>query len=131
MNGVCLILGVMDFTRSTHPTTLERIKIYATGNIYRLRILKFNNLLPLKPERMFDEYENKKRKQVRLMRSILDYGMGIAILAAGVIFFFREKFHFRLNEDFPPNDTDKIFGAICIVYGCWRIYRGYKKNYFR
>ena len=80
---------------------------------------------------MFEEYEKKKRKQVSLMRSVLDYGMGILILLLGIFFFFRGKFHIPFNETFPPNDIDKIFGAVCIVYGAWRIYRGYKKNYFR
>ena len=81
---------------------------------------------------MFDEYENKKRKQVSTMKSLLDYGMGILILGAGVFFFFRDKFGgVSFNQKFPPNDIDKIFGAICLLYGAWRIYRGYKKNYFR
>jgi hypothetical protein len=80
---------------------------------------------------MFEEYEKKKRKQISFMKSLLDYGMGIMILFAGVFFFFRSKFHISFNERFPPNDIDKIFGVICIVYGCWRIYRGYQKNYFR
>ena len=80
---------------------------------------------------MCEEYENRKRKQVSGMRSILDYGMGVIILFIGVFFFFRNKFDIGFNEQFPPNDMDKIFGGICIVYGIWRIYRGYKKNYFR
>jgi uncharacterized membrane protein len=80
---------------------------------------------------MFDEYEKKKRGQVSLMRSILDYGMGILILAGGIFFFFRSNWKLAFNEQFPPNDIDKIFGVICMVYGIWRIYRGYKKNYFR
>ena len=80
---------------------------------------------------MFEDYEKKKRKQVSLMRSLLDYGMGIVIIAFGVFFFFRGKFKLALNERFPPNDIDKIFGIICLLYGAWRIYRGYKKNYFR
>jgi hypothetical protein len=80
---------------------------------------------------MFDEYEKKKRKQISLMRSLLDYGMGLLILLAGLFFFFRSYFNLALNQKFPPNDIDKIFGAICLLYGCWRIYRGYKKNYFR
>ena len=80
---------------------------------------------------MFEEYEKRKKKQVSLMRSMLDYGMGIIILAAGFFFLFRQKFHLSLNEKFPPNYIDKFFGAICIFYGAWRIYRGYKKNYFR
>ncbi len=65
------------------------------------------------------------------MKSLLDYGMGLLILLAGVFFFFRDKFKISFNEKFPPNDIDKIFGAMCVMYGCWRIYRGYKKNYFK
>jgi hypothetical protein len=85
----------------------------------------------LKTTYMLEEYERKKRKQMAAMRSLMDYGIGVLILAAGVFFFFRNKFTIEMNESFPPNDMDKIFGAICILYGSWRIYRGYKKNYFR
>ncbi|HWR32983.1 MAG TPA: hypothetical protein VN451_05640 [Chitinophagaceae bacterium] len=80
---------------------------------------------------MFEDYENRKRKQVNMMRSVLDYGMGLLILALGVFIFFRNKFEIPFNEKFPPNNIDKIFGAVCMLYGCWRIYRGYKKNYFK
>jgi hypothetical protein len=80
---------------------------------------------------MFEEYEKKRRKQISFMKSLLDYGMGLLILLAGVFFFFRDKFKISFNEKFPPNDIDKIFGAMCVMYGCWRIYRGYKKNYFK
>ena len=80
---------------------------------------------------MFEEYEKKKRKQISFMKSLLDYGMGLMIVLAGLFFFFRVKFHLSFNEQFPPNNIDKIFGVICIAYGCWRMYRGYKKNYFK
>ena len=80
---------------------------------------------------MFEEYERKRRKQISFMKSLLDYGMGLLILLAGVFFFFRDKVKISFNERFPPNDIDKIFGAMCVMYGCWRIYRGYKKNYFK
>lgn len=82
--------------------------------------------------RMFEEYEKKKRKQISLMRSLLDYGMGLLILLGGLLFFFRQQLgNISFNRRFPPNDMDKIFGAMCLLYGAWRIYRGYKKNYFR
>lgn len=80
---------------------------------------------------MFEEYEKKKRNQVKLMRSVLDYGMGVLILIAGIFFFFRDKMDIPFNDRFPPNEFDKIFGGICVVYGIWRIYRGYKKEYFK
>ena len=80
---------------------------------------------------MLEEYEKKKRRQIASMKSLMDYGIGVLILGAGFFFFFRNKFPIEMNENFPPNEMDKIFGAICIVYGSWRIYRGYKKNYFK
>lgn len=80
---------------------------------------------------MIEEYERKKRKQISFMKSLLDYGMGFMILLAGLFFFIRDKFHLPINEKFPPNEMDKIFGVICILYGSWRLYRGYKKNYFK
>jgi hypothetical protein len=81
---------------------------------------------------MFEEYEKKKRKQVSIMRSLLDYGMGLIIFLIGVFFFFRGSFkHLAINEKYPPDYLDKVFGAFCLLYGAWRIYRGYKKNYFK
>jgi hypothetical protein len=80
---------------------------------------------------MIEEYERKKRKRVSSMRSLMDYGVGAIIACVGIFFFFRDKLTIPFNDTFPPNSIDKIFGGICFVYGCWRIYRGYKKNYFR
>lgn len=96
-----------------------------------LYVVKFNNLLPPETTGMLEEYEKKKRRQIAGMKSLMDYGMGIIILAAGFFFFFRDKFHNSFNERFPPNDMDKIFGVLCLIYGSWRIYRGYRKNYFK
>ena len=79
---------------------------------------------------MLEEYEKKRRKQVSSMRSIMDYAMGIVIIILGFFFFFREKFKLELNVSHPPNYMDKILGVVCVLYGAWRIYRGYKKNYF-
>lgn len=80
---------------------------------------------------MFEDYEKKKKRQISGMKSMMDYGMGILILGAGLFFMFRSRFNISFNQRFPPNDMDMIFGGICIVYGIWRIYRGYKKNYFK
>lgn len=80
---------------------------------------------------MIEEYEKQKKKQIALRRALMDYSIGILIVAAGVFFGIRDKFKLEFNENFPPNDIDKLFGGICILYGSWRIYRGYKKKYFR
>ena len=80
---------------------------------------------------MLEEYEKQKRKQIIIRRALMDYSIGALITFAGIFFLVRDRFDLQFNENFPPNDIDKIFGGICILYGCWRIYRGYKKNYFR
>ena len=80
---------------------------------------------------MIEEYEKRKRKQISFMKSLLDYGMGMLIFIAGIFFLFRQQISAELNEKFPPTDLDKVFGGLCILYGAWRIYRGFKKNYFR
>lgn len=80
---------------------------------------------------MIEEYEKRKRKQVSQMRALLDYGIGLVIVALGVFLFFRENFDLSFNERYPPDTLDKVFGGLCVLYGGWRIYRGYKKNYFK
>jgi hypothetical protein len=80
---------------------------------------------------MFEEYEKKKRGQISLMRTLMDYGIGTIILLLGIFFFFRSELNIQFNKTFPPDDMDKILGALCIIYGGWRIYRGYSKKYFR
>ncbi|MET0394794.1 MAG: hypothetical protein ABW019_16735 [Chitinophagaceae bacterium] len=80
---------------------------------------------------MIEDYEKKKRRQVASMRAFMDYGIGIMILGVGVFFFLRDQFDMALNQSYPPNAIDKIFGVVCVLYGGWRIYRGYKKNYFK
>ena len=80
---------------------------------------------------MLEEYEKRRRKQLSQMRALMDYGMGAILLLLGLFFFFRSRFDLELNRSFPPDSIDKILGAVIIVYGSWRIYRGYQKKYFK
>ncbi len=79
---------------------------------------------------MLEEYEKKRRKQVSFMRSLMDYAMGIVIIFLGILLFFHDKFKIPINERLSPNIV-KTLGVIFALYGVWRIYRGYKKNYFQ
>ncbi|GAB2667774.1 hypothetical protein GCM10027036_21690 [Flavihumibacter cheonanensis] len=76
---------------------------------------------------MANNSQDNRRKQYSMMRSILDYGMGGLILLFGFFFLFSEKlgFEFEMEPFFKY-----FFSALCIVYGAWRIYRGYQKNYY-
>lgn len=76
------------------------------------------------------EEMNERDKGYLRMRSIMDYGMGLLWMAMGVFMFFIKRFNTDLAEKYGDS-TFKIFGAVCIIYGLFRIYRGYKKKYFR
>ena len=82
---------------------------------------------------MLGEYEKNKRKQISGMKSIMDYGMGLLILLLGLCFLFRMKLgNIPINDRLgQPDSIEKVFGVFCLIYGTWRIYRGYQKKYFR
>ncbi|MEO6537505.1 MAG: hypothetical protein ABIT07_02165 [Ferruginibacter sp.] len=64
------------------------------------------------------------------MRSLMDYGMGFMWASMGVFLIFIKYFHTGLEARFD-DPTMKAFGGVCVFYGLFRIYRGYKKNYLR
>ena len=70
---------------------------------------------------------DRKEKNYILRRSLLDYGMGVIIAGFGLFFAFAERFNISFN--ITPAFRYAFVG-LCIVYGGFRIYRGYKKNYF-
>jgi hypothetical protein len=77
---------------------------------------------------MENQDSDKRTKGYILMRTIMDYGMGIIIFGFGIFFLLSSK----LGIGFEIEDFYRyFFGGLCIVYGLWRVYRGYKKNYFR
>jgi hypothetical protein len=62
------------------------------------------------------------------MRSINDYTRGAIFILFGIFFLFFKNLHIQgieYKEWFP------YIGGLFVVYGAWRIYRGYKKNYFK
>ena len=75
-----------------------------------------------------NEQPDKRRKNYILMRSVADYGMGIVILGMGVFVVFAERFGFKLGID---NLMRYLFAGLCLLYGGFRVYRGYAKQYFK
>jgi hypothetical protein len=76
---------------------------------------------------MASEFDEKRRSAHSSRRSIMDYGMGIIIAGFGVFFAIAPK----LGVEFKIDDVLRYsFAGLCFLYGFFRIYRGYKKNYF-
>jgi hypothetical protein len=78
---------------------------------------------------MIEEYEKNRKKQVGNMRSIMDYTMGIVFFCIGLYFLLYQQLNLNfLNRE--PSVLDYFIGGLFLLYGIWRFYRGYKKNYF-
>lgn len=77
-----------------------------------------------------EEYENQRQKQIVRMRSVTNYIMGVLFLGVGIFFLIYDKIGIDMMGR-KPSYMDIIIGVMFVLYGGWRIYRGYKKNYFR
>ena len=75
---------------------------------------------------MANDYEEKKRKTNVFLHSIYDYSMGVLWLCAGGFFLLYRKFGIELNMD---TVLTTMFGVAAVLYGAFRVYRGYRKNY--
>ncbi|MEO5889645.1 MAG: hypothetical protein ABIQ31_05295 [Ferruginibacter sp.] len=76
------------------------------------------------------EQLSERDKGLIRMRSITNYGMGGFMIIVGFFFMFPVKLTQAYINQYDPV-LIKIFAIICWMYGAFRIYRGYKKNYFR
>jgi len=74
-----------------------------------------------------DKFLAKKRKAYINRRSVMDFGMGLIIAGFGVFFAVSDKLGFEFSID-PI--LRYAFAGLCLIYGLFRMYRGYKKNYF-
>ncbi|MCO6497134.1 MAG: hypothetical protein J5I50_05675 [Chitinophagaceae bacterium] len=79
-----------------------------------------------------EEFENtpdSKTRRYMLMRSIMDYGMGVIYVGIGTLIMLAKQLNFR--NEFAMSWPAKLLGGVAIIYGLFRIYRGYKKDYFK
>lgn len=81
-----------------------------------------------------EEFEKEqlsdREKNIIRMRAITNYAMGVFFLAIGFFFMFPIRSTAGYISQYDPV-LIKIFAAICWIYGLFRLYRGYKKNYSR
>ena len=79
---------------------------------------------------MLEEFQEEHRRQLARNRSIMDWIMGVILFLAGV-FFIGYRFAGIKIMDREPGNIDYLIGGLFILYGAWRMYRGYKKDYFK
>jgi hypothetical protein len=88
------------------------------------------NLKTLALEEFEKESLSSREKGLVRMRSITNYGMGAFIVVAGFFFMFPTSMTRSFLNQYDASSL-QMFAVICWVYGGFRIYRGYAKNYFR
>jgi hypothetical protein len=81
-------------------------------------------------EEFENEPLNEREKAIVRMRSITNYVMGIFLMGIGLLFMFPIQATRPYIDQYDPVMI-KIFAVVCMLYGGFRIYRGYKKNYFK
>lgn len=81
-------------------------------------------------EEFEEEPLTNRQKAYLRTRSIVDYCMGLLWMAMGVFLVFKKYFDVQIAMQFD-DPVFKVLGGICIIYGLFRMYRAYKKNYYR
>lgn len=84
----------------------------------------------METEEFKKEKLSERDKGLVRMRTITNYGMGVFMILAGFFFMFPVKLTQGFINQYDPA-LIKLFAVICWLYGGFRIYRGYVKNYFR
>lgn len=72
---------------------------------------------------MASNFEERQRKRTALLRSIYDYTMGVLWMGIGAFFLWHHKLGYDLDLD---KTLITIFGIASLLYGAFRIYRGYR-----
>lgn len=76
-----------------------------------------------------NEDAEKRQNRYFSMRSLMDYVMGTIYLCLAFVFAFPEKFSISGFALLPEKGLRYGFSALIALYGLWRFYRGYRKNY--
>jgi hypothetical protein len=76
------------------------------------------------------EQMSDREKNLVRTKSIVNYAMGLFFIGVGFFFMFPTSRTAGYINQYDPVMI-KIFAVVCWVYGLFRLYRGYAKNYYR
>jgi len=79
---------------------------------------------------MLKDFQEQQIKRTTRLRSLKDTAVGVLWILIGIFFLVYRYFNINLFRT-KPSMLDYLIGGLFILYGAWRVYRGYKKDYFR
>ena len=78
---------------------------------------------------MENDFRVKQKKSYNLMRMSYDLTIAILLLGMSVLMLFADKLKI---EQLASKDNEffrYFFGGLCLLYGSFRLYRGFKRDY--
>ncbi len=78
---------------------------------------------------MENDFRVKQKKSYNLMRMSYDLTIAILLLGMSVLMLFADKLKI---EQLATKDNEffrYFFGGLCLLYGSFRLYRGFKRDY--
>ena len=79
---------------------------------------------------MIEDIRDKERKRHTQVKSVMHITMGILLCFIGLWFLLYDKLGINVfNRE--PSPLDYFIGALFLLYGIFRIYRGIKKENFQ
>lgn len=80
---------------------------------------------------MIEEFQDRQRRKAAGVRSVMDIVMGSLFVLLGLYFLLYNLLGINVFQREPSLLLDIVLGILFLAYGVWRIYRGYKKQYFK
>lgn len=78
---------------------------------------------------MENDFRVKQKKSYNMMRMSYDITIALLLLGMSVVMLFADKLGIEQLTD-KDNDLFRyFFGGLCLLYGGFRLYRGFKRNY--
>jgi hypothetical protein len=77
------------------------------------------------------DYQEEHRNKAIRIRSFMDMLMGSLFVLIGIYFLIYDLVKINVFGRDPWPIIDQIIGVVFLLYGFWRIRRGYKKDYYR
>jgi formate hydrogenlyase subunit 4 len=78
----------------------------------------------------YEAQRDKSRRQMSMSTSIIDFFIGLMMIGVGTILVKKNHFSIKQIVKFCSERDPfliQLFGIIMIIYGAWRIFRGYNK----
>lgn len=77
---------------------------------------------------MEDGFKERRRKSYNLMRMAYDFTIAVLLLGMAVIMLFAGKLGIEQLSGKDNEFFRYFFGGLCLLYGGFRVYRGFQRD---